>query len=579
MLQLSLLFDAVQSPSAIVPAASAKATGPRLRPYQVEAIAAIERCLATSASTLLVLPTGTGKTIVFSEVARRWPGQVMVLAHRRELLDQAANKLEHATGERTALEQGDNRAFPQSRLIVASKDSLHPKRLERFKDVSLLIVDEAHRAGTKKNLSYYSVINHLRECNPNLKLLGVTATPNRHDGEAMGQVFETVAYQYSIHDAISDGYLVPMSSRVVQIDGLDLTSVRTTAGDLNGKDLAAVLERDELLLAYADAIIRESAGRQHVLVFCASVAQAQALATMIEHHGQGRVEFVCGDPKLTSQEKRIAVSRDFRDGKIRFVVNCGIYLEGFDAPLTDLVAMARPTKSLSLYTQMVGRGSRPAPGVVDPFDLAEERRAAIAASVKPDCLILDFVGNSHRHKIVSAVDVLGGKYPEDVCELAKANIKKGGRQADIDEELEKAAAEIAKRNEQAERRKAKLIAKAKYRASNVDMFDASTRGGGEFRNSKPSRAVMPFGKHKGKQLSTLHTMYLQVLWEKCTLKTDWLRNAVSDEIMRRGGTLRVGANTVQLPAARTDEAPAGQQPWRANTSVNRFANDEAEVPF
>lgn len=530
-------------------AAQPRSTGPRLRPYQQAAVDGIFQSLESYKSTIAVLPTGTGKTVLFSEVAKRWPGRIMVLAHRRELLDQAQDKLEHATGEKTSLEQGSNRAFNMARLIVASKDSLHEKRLTRFGDVSLLIIDEAHRSVGK---SYTRVVDHLRAKNPELRLLGVTATPKRHDKKAMGMQFEDVAFQYEIHDAIGDGWLVPLASRIVHLEGLDLSECRTTAGDLNGKDLALAVEKEKVVQGYADAIVREGAGRNHIMAFCASVAQTEQLASILDRHNAGRVEWVCGDAQRCHPEKRIMVSRDFREGRIRFLVNCGVYLEGFDAPFTDMIAMCRPTKSLPLFTQMAGRGSRPIPGLVDAFETPDERRAAIAASAKPDCLILDFVDNSRRHKLISSVDILGGRFPQQVQEDVRREVEKKGRSANLEEEYQLAQEREEKRQAMLKAHNARLVARAKYRTENVNVFDGNARANGWHR-PQPRGVRMPFGKHKGKMVGELSNGYLTTLFSKQKITSTWLRNGILNELSARKIQIPSGANDDYM--AQYEEVP------------------------
>ena len=223
----------------------------KLRPYQQETV---ENVLAAiddgKPSALVVLPTGTGKTVTFAEIIRRviekTGKRVMVIAHREELIRQAADKIQVITGEQPDIEMAGERAdigmFHRANVVVASKDTLQGKRLARFKpdDFALLVTDEAHHGVAQ---TYLTIYNHFK----GVFHLGVTATPDRTDEEALGQVFSTVAYDYELPDAIKDGYLCPIRQRSVEVHGLDYSRVRTTAGELNGRDLAEVLSNEQVM--------------------------------------------------------------------------------------------------------------------------------------------------------------------------------------------------------------------------------------------------------------------------------------------------------------------------------------------
>ena len=449
-----------------------------LRPYQSAAADAIFKEWQDNDSTLVVMPTGGGKTILFADVIRRvFPRRALVIAHREELIFQARDKIQRVTGLHADVEMGEYRAdgglFQASPVVVSTIQTQCSGgdgggRMAKFdpQRFGLLIIDEAHHATSP---TYRRVIDYYRT-NPSLKVLGVTATPDRADEEALGQVFQSVAFDYEVLDAIHDGWLVPIEQQMVHVEGLDYSSIRTTAGDLNGGDLAAVMEAEKNLQQMASASL-SIIGQRRALVFTASVKAAEMTAEIFNRHRQGMAAWVCGK---TDREERRKVLKDFAAGKIQVVCNCGVLTEGFDDPGVEVIIMGRPTKSRSLYSQMVGRSTRPLPGVVDGPDTADARKAAIAASAKPSCLVVDFVGNAGKHKLVTSADVLGGKVSEEAMELAVARVKKAGGPMRMAEALDEAEAELQQR-EQARlaevARRAKLVATARFTTQSVDPFD------------------------------------------------------------------------------------------------------------
>lgn len=452
------------------------------RPYQREAALAVLEQWKEVNSTLVVMPTGTGKTILFSDIIRRcFPKRALVLAHREELIFQARDKIEMVTGYNVEVEMAELRAsisgdvFGNFANVIVSTIQTQTAggdgggRMGKFdpSDFGLLIIDEAHHATAK---TYRRVVNYYSQ-NPNLKILGVTATPDRADEEALGQMFDTVAFNYEIIDAINDGWLVPIEQQVVEIEGLDFSAIRTTAGDLNGADLAAIMEEEKPLHGIADATI-EIAGKRRTLVFAASVRHAEMMAEIFNRHRPGSAGWVCGK---TPKEDRRRTLAEFSSGQLQFVVNVGVLTEGFDDPGVELVVMRRPTKSRALYAQMIGRATRPLPGVVDEAnDSDEHRRAAIAASAKPSCLVVDFAGNAGRHKLMSSVDILSGNVSDEIVELAGIIARRSKKPMRTDELLATAEAEIARKKE--ERRaeiakRAHLVGKAQFSIQAVNPFD------------------------------------------------------------------------------------------------------------
>jgi superfamily II DNA or RNA helicase len=447
-----------------------------LRPYQSAASDAIFKEWQDNDSTLVVMPTGGGKTILFADVIRRvFPRRALVIAHREELIFQARDKIERVTGLKADVEMGEYRAegglFGVARVIVSTIQTQCSGgdgggRMSKFdpSQFGLLIIDEAHHATSP---SYRRVIDYYR-ANPALKVLGVTATPDRADEEALGQVFQSVAFDYEVLDAIHDGWLVPIEQQMVHVEGLDYSSIRTTAGDLNGGDLAAVLEAEKNLQQMASASVAIIGGRR-ALVFTAGVKAAEMTAEIFNRHREGMAAWVCGE---TDREDRRRTLAEFAAGKWQVVCNCGVLTEGFDDPGVEVVIMGRPTKSRSLYSQMVGRSTRPLPGVVDGPETAEARKHAIAASAKPSCLVVDFVGNAGRHKLITSADILGGKVSEEALERAVRKVSAEGGPVNMTEALDEAEEELREQKRLAEAaRRAKLVATARFTTQSVDPFD------------------------------------------------------------------------------------------------------------
>jgi superfamily II DNA or RNA helicase len=477
-----------------------------LRPYQERLVEGTFAALASSPSTLAVMATGLGKTVCFSAVAERWrQGRVLVLAHREELIFQAAEKIADATGADPGIEMASERVDRGSRckVVVASVPTLtKPKRLRKFdpRDFGLVVVDEAHHATAA---SYLRILDYFRDGlpaaeegppvpgNPDSRRLGLTATANRTDGSALGQVFETVAFDYGIAPAVEDGWLVPVRQQVVKVEGLDFSKARTTAGDFNEADLEAIVSQEEILHRVAAPTVELAAGLP-TLVFCVTVKHAERMSEILNRYKDGSAAWVCG---ATDKDTRRETLARFRAGKVQFLCNVGVLLEGFDAPRCACVAMARPTKSLLLYTQTLGRGTRPLPGLLDPLGEAEPaaRRAAIAASGKPSLLVLDYAGNAGRHRIVTSADLLGGKYEPAVRDYARRTLLEEGRAVAVADALERAKDEVdflaeeREREEKAAReREARrhVTARAEYHAYGVSPFGGAA-------SSTPGTAAAP----------------------------------------------------------------------------------------
>lgn len=450
-----------------------------LRPRQIGAVEGVFEQWKTVSSTLGVAATGFGKTQIFCEIVKRVaPARCLILCHRTELVDQAVKRLK-SFGMEAEIEKAELHAshslWNRAPVVVATPQTLFSgkeghERMMRFlpKDFGYLIVDEAHRYVAP---TYLKVINYFRQ-NENLKVLGVTATPDRLDCEALSKIFESVAFDVEICDLIDDGWLVPIKQQMVKIEGLDFSACRTTAGDLNGSDLIAVMEQEKNLHGVASATL-DIAKDQRTLVFAAGVKQAEILSEIFNRHRSDCSNVISAK---THPQIRKEMLESFATGKTQIMVNVGVLIEGYDNPNIQAVVSAAPTKSRSKYAQLVGRGTRPLDGILAGLETSDERKAAIAASSKPALLVVDFSGNAGRHKLINTSDILGGKISEEAKEIAIKRIEEKGGAANIRDEIALAEEEIIRRIEEQRKanaaRKAHLKAIATYRATYIDPFDS-----------------------------------------------------------------------------------------------------------
>jgi superfamily II DNA or RNA helicase len=458
------------------------------RPYQLDCLSAIHHAFAVHSSTLVEAATGIGKTVILALLARDWrPGRVLILAHRDELIRQAVEKVQAITGQEPGIEMGTERVLERGllhkpRIVVSSVQTMcRPARHTLFDplEFGLVIVDEAHHTPA---VSYRNVLGYFGR-NPQLKVLGVTATAQRSDRLALGQVFFSVAFRYGIEQAVADGWLVPVSQQVVKVEGLDFSKVRTIAGDFHEGELETILTEEKILHRVA-APVAEIAGSRSALVFCCSVKHAELMAAVLDRYKPGSSAWLSG---ATPLEKRREVVQKYKAGQIQFLCNCALMLEGFDAPCTALVVMARPTKSPVLYQQVLGRGTRPLPGTIDHLPTPAERQTAIAASAKPNMVALDFVGNAGKHKIVLASDILGGKWGAPVQAYARQILAEEtqDRPVAVAEALDRAEAELDLLEEEKERRRL-ITANATYHTREVSPFDSRTAAAADTSQASPT---------------------------------------------------------------------------------------------
>lgn len=457
----------------------------KLRGYQQECREKVAAEFEERSSTLVVMPTGCGKTILFAAViadALAQGRRALVIAHREELIRQAAAKIKAVTGIDPDIEMADFRAFRgfyKAQIVVGTVQTLglrDAKRMDGLGEFGLLIIDECHH-GTAR--TYRKVIETVRAVNPYAKVLGVTATPDRSDEEALGQIFESVAFDMNVADAIQDGWLVNVKQKYIQCEHLDLSKVRTRAGDLAQDELDAVLERDSVVQEMVDPLFQE-AGDRRTLVFCSSCAQSDHAVEILNAKRHNCAATVNGE---TPPIERQAIFSAFGRGEIQYLVNVGIATEGWDDPCEDgrgvqVVAMMRPTKSRALYAQCIGRGTRAVPAVNNVLgDLpdSDARRRAIASSAKPCVTVFDFVGNAGRHHLIHAADVLGGKFSEQVLDEVRSEHIDDveGEEFDVLATLSEAQIKADEEEERERQRKFAPVRSAvssKYRVEDIDPF-------------------------------------------------------------------------------------------------------------
>jgi superfamily II DNA or RNA helicase len=361
-----------------------------LRTYQKAAIeAVVSHYHAGVRRQLIAMPTGSGKTVVFanlfSELSHFLSGQILVLAHREELIDQAADKIQSWNPTLSVgVEMAERHADPNSNLIVASVPTLGRKNSTRrnsfnWTNIRTCVVDEAHHATASTYKNIFEEGGFLAQDSSKL-LLGVTATPNRSDGTPLAEIFEKIVYEYPLRQAIKDQWLCDITGIRVN-SGQSLDDVKFRAGDFRQDELADAvnnLERNNLV---TKAWIENAAGRQTV-VFCVDIQHSLDLAATFIARGIN-AEAVWGDDPQRA-EKLAA----HRAGEITVITNCAVLTEGYDDSSISCIVLARPTASTLLFTQMIGRGTRLHPN-------------------KTDCLVIDVADNSSRHSLASLPSLFG----------------------------------------------------------------------------------------------------------------------------------------------------------------------------
>ncbi|MCQ8868090.1 DEAD/DEAH box helicase [Vibrio splendidus] len=357
-----------------------------LRPYQADSVKSVIHYFRKHQTpAVLVLPTGAGKSLVIAELARLAKGRVLVLAHVKELVEQNHEKYEGYGLKGSIFSAGLGRKETDQQVVFASVQSV-VRNLDSFSNqFSLLVIDECHRVPDEKTSSYQKVITHLRENNSGIKVLGLTATPYRlgmgwlYQYHTRGQVrseeprfFRDCIFELPIRYLLDEGFLTPARMIDAPVLSYDFSQLKpASTGRYKEAELDMVIEQSKRATPQiVDQIIELAKNKLGIMVFAATVRHAQEILGLLP---EGESSIVIGDTPTLERDQIIS---DFKERKIKFLVNVSVLTTGFDAPHVDLIAILRPTESISLYQQIVGRGLRLSPG-------------------KKECLVLDYAGNSY----------------------------------------------------------------------------------------------------------------------------------------------------------------------------------------
>lgn len=385
-----------------------------LRHYQESAVEALFDYWSEEAGNPLIdLATGTGKSMVMATVIQRlvegWPDmRILVVTHVAELIEQNFLELVGIWPFAPAgiFSAGLNRRDAHAQILFCGIQTVWNK-IGLIGHVDVVLVDECHLIPTKSNTMYGQFFRVLREVNPDLKIVGLTATPFRLDSgrldEGDDRMFDRVVYTYGIADGVLDGYLAPLSSKETAME-LSTKGVGRLGGDYKQSALQAAVDKFDVTRQAVDEIVAKGADRRSWLCFCSGVEHTEHVRDEIRSRGIS-CETITGE---TPKDERRRIIEDFKSYRIRALTNNSVLTTGFNHKGVDLLAFLRPTLSASLYLQMAGRGTRVlyAPGM--SLDTPEQRRAAIAAGPKPSCLVLDFAGLVDKH---GPVDMVQPKEP------------------------------------------------------------------------------------------------------------------------------------------------------------------------
>ena len=415
----------------------------QLRPYQNAAVEAVFREWASGhRKTVLVQPTGTGKTIVFAKIAEecvRRGQRVLILAHRGELLQQAADKLNRATGLMCSVEKAELSCLDEwYQVTVGSVQSMQrPNRLAKFKRdwFDVIIIDECHHALAN---GYQVILEHFDKAN----VLGVTATPDRGDMRELGEWFDSLAAEYTLPAAIREGYLAPIKALTIPLQ-LDLRGVSMQSGDFKAAEVSSAIE--PYLEQIAEHMREHCAGRKAV-VFLPLIATSQKMCGILQAHG-----FRAAEVNGESQD-RAEVLRDFDAGRYDVLCNSMLLTEGWDCPSVDTIVCLRPTKIRSLYCQIVGRGTRIHPG-------------------KDHLLLLDFLWMSERHELCRPAHLIATN--AEVATLMTEAINTAGCAVDIQQVEAKAESDAVAKREEALAKKLAEMRKRKMKLVDPLQFEMS----------------------------------------------------------------------------------------------------------
>ena len=517
-----------------------------LRPYQKEAKEAIfEQWDSGVSKTLLVLPTGCGKTVVFAKVTEecvRQGDRVLILAHRGELLEQAADKLMKTTGLGCALEKAESSCQGSwFRVVVGSVQTLmREKRLNSFDPFyfNTIIIDEAHHCISD---SYQRVLQHF----PPAHVLGVTATPDRGDMRNLGAYFESLAYEYTLPKAIKEGYLSPIKALTIPLK-IDMSSVSVQAGDFKASEIGTAL--DPYLQGIAEEMQKYCMDKKTV-VFLPLVKTSQKFRDLLNQYGFRAAE-VNGD-----SQDRAEILKDFDAGKYNVLCNSMLLTEGWDCPSVNCIVVLRPTKVRSLYCQMVGRGTRLSP-----------------ETGKDHLLLLDFLWHTERHELCHPASLICEN--EEVAQQMTENLeKKAGMPVDLEEAEQKASEDVVAQREEALAKQLSEMKKRKKKLVDPLQFEMSIQA------EDLSSYVPSFGWEMGppseKQKKTL---------EKLGIMPDEIENAgkaekILDRLNKRRTEGLTTPKQIRFLESRGFEHVGTWQFETAKNLIDRIAANGWRVPM
>jgi superfamily II DNA or RNA helicase len=509
-----------------------------LRPYQKAAIAALRQDWRSGLKSLLLeLPTGCGKTRTFVLLPREG-ARTLVIVPLIELIGQTVKAIRTLRNCEADVEQADLSAIPETEFVVASWQTLQSNaRYRKFiGKVDLVVVDEAHWNFT---VQARDLLNEFVA--GGARVLGCTATAYRADKQSLMGHYEKLSYCYPLRQAIDEGWLVPPKVKVHYVKSINLAkAAKRASADFNSEELDRILRGEQVLHDIAGLIVREHVAGKQALVFAHSVKQATALRDlMLDRHGVAcsLVHSYQSDKEYTDE------LRAFTSGEREIIINVGILTTGWDHPPVSEIFIAKPTKALNKYTQMVGRGTRTLGGCIDGIETADGRRAAIAASEKPCFVIHDITDSSRCHQLCSAVDVLSSQ-SKKLKNKVREKLEDG--EATVEEIDAAVAAELAAEAEaarlerEAERkRRQALVVGVTFDSEDRDPFSRPDR-----QHAKRREFRFPFGKYKGQPLSSpaVPTSYMEWMLREGKLSPMW-KKAIESAVEHRRNKEKFLGNT------------------------------------
>lgn len=506
---------------------------PTLRPYQQEDVAAVLESHRTHRRVIGRAATGLGKAVELAALAAHYQrfGRVLILVDVVKLVRQLAGSVKWYTGTAPGIEMGEEKVansdglFESSPVIISTVQTQYSgqpgkERYRHFdpKQFSVLLLDECELFLASKSLS---VVQYYLDGNPDLKVFGCTATPFRSDGVAMANLFDHVAFDRDILWGIDNGYLVPARQAFVRVS-LDFSSLKVRKdedgdADYSDQEIAERINNEQTLIELAKGILHVCEDRKSIVV-CPDVASAKAVAHYLEGQKPHSARCVYGE---MGDEEKDDIMEAHQRGDFQFLTSVMMLTKGYDDPCVRAVVNCRKTKSKRLYQQILGRGTRVLKGLVEGVETPEARRAAIAASGKPDMLMVNMVGVDGWVRDVTLVDILGRADDSSVNERAKELVADGlsteealaAAEAEIEEEreVERLRAEIAENaaireaEEEDDRRVRKSVSVEAYvDVEYTDGLGAGGNGGGQFeRIPQGQLAILRKAKVPDKDIAAL----------------------------------------------------------------------------